>query len=121
MVVGRPAIAQRSACASAVTSELMPSPPAAMPKNLAIVDAIAKVAERHGVSNAQIALAWLLAQGDDIVPIPGVKRSETMRDSVRAPDVNLSEEDLAALEAAAPSGKTAGPRYAKAGMARVNL
>ena len=95
--------------------------PENMPKNLAIVDAITEVAGRHGVSNAQVALAWLLAQGDDIVPIPGVKRSETLRDSARAPDVTLSEGDLAAIEAAAPSGKTAGPRYTKAGMARVNL
>ena len=47
-----------------------------MPANLAIVDAVAKVAGHHGVSNAQVALAWLLAQGDDIVPIPGVKRLE---------------------------------------------
>ena len=62
-----------------------------------------------------------MAQGDDIVPIPGVKRSETMRDSARAPDVSLSKEDLAAREAAAPSAKTAGPRYTKAGMDRVNL
>jgi aryl-alcohol dehydrogenase-like predicted oxidoreductase len=92
-----------------------------MPKNLAIVDAVAKVAARHGVSNAQIALAWLLALGDDIVPIPGVKRPETMRDSVRAPEVSLTENDLATIEAAAPNGATAGPRYNAAGMARVRL
>lgn len=95
--------------------------PQNMPKNLAIVDAIAQVAKERGVSNAQIALAWLLAQGDDIVPIPGVKRSETMRDSAGAPDVTLSASDLAAIEAAAPSGRTAGPRYAEAGMKRVKL
>jgi aryl-alcohol dehydrogenase-like predicted oxidoreductase len=95
--------------------------PENMPKNLAIVDAISEVAARHGVSNAQIALAWLLAKGDDIVPIPGVKRSETMRDSADAPDVELTADDLTAIEAAAPSGSTAGPRYAEAGMARVKL
>ena len=92
-----------------------------MPGNLAIVDAVAEVAQRHGVSNAQIALAWLLAQGDDIVPIPGVKRLVTMRDSVKAPEVALTQDDLATIEAAAPNGKTAGPRYAPAGMARVKL
>jgi aryl-alcohol dehydrogenase-like predicted oxidoreductase len=92
-----------------------------MPKNLAIVDAIAEVAGRHGVSNAQIALAWLLAQGADIVPIPGVKRSETMRDSAGAPDVKLTADDLVAIAAAAPAGRTAGPRYTAAGMARVKL
>ena len=53
--------------------------------------------------------------------IPGVKRSETLRDCARAPEVQLSENDLAAIEAAAPGGETAGPHYAKAGMARVNL
>ncbi len=95
--------------------------PENMPKNLAIVDAIAKVAARHGVSNAQIALAWLLAQGDDIVPIPGVKRSATLRDSAGAPDVTLSADDLSTIAAAAPHGSTAGPRYAAAGMARVKL
>jgi aryl-alcohol dehydrogenase-like predicted oxidoreductase len=95
--------------------------PENMPKNLAIVDAISAVAARHGVSNAQVALAWLLAQGEDIIPIPGVKRSETMRDSAGAPDVTLSPDDLSTLEAAAPSGKTAGPRYAADGMARVKL
>lgn len=92
-----------------------------MPKNLAIVDAIAEVAARHGVSNAQIALAWLLSQGEDIVPIPGVKRSETMRDSAGAPDVTLTKDDLATIEASAPGGGTAGPRYNEAGMARVRL
>ncbi len=92
-----------------------------MPRNLAIVDAIAEVAGRHGVSNAQVALAWLLAQGDDIVPIPGVKRLETLRDSVRAPEVTLTDEDLAAIDSAAPSGATAGLRYNAAGMARVKL
>ena len=92
-----------------------------MPKNLAIVDAVAEVAKRHGVSNAQVALAWLLAQGEDIVPIPGVKRPETMRDSVGSPDVTLTEEDLAAICQAAPSGETAGLRYNAAGMARVKL
>jgi aryl-alcohol dehydrogenase-like predicted oxidoreductase len=92
-----------------------------MPENLAIVDAIAEVASRYGVSNAQIALAWLLAQGEDIVPIPGVKRLETLRDSAGAPDVVLTDQDLAAISTAAPSGSTAGPRYNAAGMARVKL
>ena len=92
-----------------------------MPANLAIVDAVAAVAERHGVSNAQIALAWLLAQGPTIVPIPGVKRRETMRDSVGAPTVALTERDLADLDAAAPKGGTAGPRYGERGMKMVRL
>jgi aryl-alcohol dehydrogenase-like predicted oxidoreductase len=89
------------------------------PKNMVIVDVISSIAAKHGVSNAQVALAWLLAQGDDIVPIPGVKRLETLRDSAKAPDVVLGDADLAALAAAAPVGATAGPRYAAAGMATV--
>jgi len=92
-----------------------------LPQNLKIVDAIAAVAGRHGASNAQVALAWLLAQGDDIVPIPGVKRRITMRDSAGAPDLTLTDDDLATIEAAAPNGGTAGLRYNAAGMARVKL
>ena len=86
--------------------------------NLKIVDAIRAVADRHGVSLAQIALAWLLAQGDDIVPIPGVKRRVTLEDSATAADVALSAQDLADLEAARD---VAGDRYNAAGMARVKL
>jgi aryl-alcohol dehydrogenase-like predicted oxidoreductase len=92
-----------------------------MPANLAIVDAVSTVAARHGVSNAQVALAWLLAQGPNIVPIPGVKRRATMRDSVAAPLVALTETDLAELDAAAPRGGTAGPRYGERGMRMVRL
>lgn len=92
-----------------------------LPNNLKIVDAVAAVAEAHGVSNAQVALAWLLAQGDDVVPIPGVKRRATMEDSVKAVDVTLTAADLAALDAAAPRGGTSGPRYAERGMRMVRL
>jgi aryl-alcohol dehydrogenase-like predicted oxidoreductase len=89
--------------------------------NLKIVDAIAAVADKHCASNAQIALAWLLAQGDDIVPIPGFKRRVTLEDSAKAADITLGEEDLDVLEAAAPRGSTAGPRYGEAGMRMVRL
>ncbi len=92
-----------------------------MPKNLKVVEAIGDVAGRHGVSNAQVALAWLLAQGDDVVPIPGVKRRVTMEDSVGAVDVVLSADDLAALDTASPQGATAGPRYAERGMRMVRI
>lgn len=92
-----------------------------LPANLAIVDAIAGVAAKHGVSNAQVALAWLLAQGDDIVPIPGTKRRATMEDSVAAAEVTLDADDLAAIEAAAPKGGTNGPRYGEQGMRMVRL
>ncbi|MEA3031864.1 MAG: hypothetical protein QOJ53_2107 [Sphingomonadales bacterium] len=87
-------------------------------ENLKIVDAIAAVAARHGVSLAQIALAWLLAQGDDIVPIPGVKRRATLEDSAAAVDLELSAEDMEALEAARI---VAGARYSPEGMKRVRI
>ena len=89
--------------------------------NLKVVDAIGAVATKHKASNAQIALAWLLAQGEDIIPIPGFKRRMTMEDSAGAVDVTLDAEDLAALEAAAPRGGTAGPRYGERAMKMVRL
>lgn len=89
--------------------------------NLKVVDAIADVASRHSASNAQVALAWLLAQGDDIVPIPGFKRRFTMEDSAKAADLTLSVDDIAALVSASPRGGTAGPRYGEQGMRMVRL
>jgi aryl-alcohol dehydrogenase-like predicted oxidoreductase len=92
-----------------------------MARNLPIIDAMQAVGARHGRSGAQVALAWLLAQGDDLVPIPGVKRRATMLDSAAANDLVLGEQDLAEIAAAAPTDGTAGERYNKAGMARVNV
>ena len=89
--------------------------------NLKVVDAIAVVATKHSASNAQVALAWLMAQGEDIVPIPGFKRRVTMEDSAKAADVTLDSDDLAALDTAAPRGGTAGPRYGESGMRMVRL
>jgi aryl-alcohol dehydrogenase-like predicted oxidoreductase len=90
-------------------------------QNLKIVDVVRAVADAHGVTPAQIALAWLLAQGDDVVPIPGTKRRVTMEDSVAGADVSLTADDLAKLNAAAPVGATAGPRYGEMGMKMVRL
>jgi len=90
-----------------------------LPANLRIVDAIGAVATRNGVSKAQVALAWLLAQGDDVVPIPGVKRRMTMEDSVGAADLVLSAADVAEISEASPRGGTAGPRYGERGMKMV--
>lgn len=86
--------------------------------NLKVVDAIRAVAERHGASLAQVALAWLLAQGDDIVPIPGVKRRATLEDSAAAVELKLGADDLAALDAARA---VSGQRYNEEGMRRVRL
>lgn len=90
-------------------------------KNMEIVDVIAGIAAAHGVSPAQVALAWLLAQGDDIVPIPGTKRRVTMEDSVAAANLELTANDLAAIDRAAPRGATSGPRYGERGMRMVRL
>ncbi|MFW2831459.1 aldo/keto reductase [Sphingomonas sp. ID0503] len=79
--------------------------------NFEVVRVAEAIGARHGASAAQVALAWLLAQGDDIVPIPGAKRRVTMEDSAAAADLDLTAEDLAELEAAAPCGQTAGERY----------
>lgn len=86
--------------------------------NLKLVEIVERVAARHSVSPAQIALAWLLAQGEDVVPIPGVKRRATLEDSARSVDVALSAEDLAELDGA---GAASGPRYGEMGMRMVRL
>jgi aryl-alcohol dehydrogenase-like predicted oxidoreductase len=86
--------------------------------NLGIVATVQAVADRHNVSPARIALAWLLAQGEDIVPIPGVKRRVTLEDSVAAVEVALSAEDLEVLGAARA---VSGPRYGEMGMRMVRL
>ena len=89
--------------------------------NLAIVDIVGEIAAKHDASHAQIALAWILAQGKDIVPIPGFKRRVTMEDSAKASDIALVVDDLAKLDAAAPRGGTSGPRYGAQGMKMVRL
>lgn len=90
-------------------------------RNMALVDATRQVAARHGVSPARVALAWLLAQGEDIVPIPGAKRRATMEDSIAAVDLRLSDADLADLDRAAPIGVAAGDRYQPENMAMLRL
>ncbi len=89
-------------------------------KNLEMVDVVKGIGDAHGASAAQVALAWLLAQGDDIVPIPGFKRRQTLEDSMKAADLVLSADDLAKLDAAT-KGQTAGPRYGKQMMAMTRI
>lgn len=89
--------------------------------NMAIVDAIKRIADEKGASTAQVALAWLLSRGDHLVPIPGVKRMATMRDSVAAAALDLSPDDLDALDRAVPPGAAQGNRYGEAGMRMVRL
>jgi len=80
-------------------------------KNLALVEALRKVAEQKGISVAQIAIAWVAAQGDDIIPLVGSRRCDQLTEALGALDVSLSKDDLAAIEAAMPKGAAAGERY----------
>jgi aryl-alcohol dehydrogenase-like predicted oxidoreductase len=90
-------------------------------KNLAVVERVRALAERKGVTPAQLALAWVLAQGNDIVPIPGTKRRRYLEENVAALEVPLSDEDLASIEAVAPKGVASGSRYPEQQMSRVNI
>ena len=90
-------------------------------RNMAMVEVVKQVAAAHDASAAQVALAWLMAQGEDVVPIPGSKRRVTAEDSIRAADLTLTPQDLARLDAAAPRGGTAGPRYGEQMMAMTRL
>jgi aryl-alcohol dehydrogenase-like predicted oxidoreductase len=83
-------------------------------KNLELAEKLKKFAARKGCTPAQVAIAWLLAQGTDIVPIPGTKRRPYLRENAAARDVQLSAQDLAELEAIAPRGAAAGTRYTNA-------
>ena len=90
-------------------------------KNLKLVVKVRELAERNGCTAGQLALAWVLAQGDDIVPIPGTKRRKYLEENVAAVDVTLGEDDLADLDAIFPLGAVAGMRYPDAGMKAVNI
>lgn len=88
-------------------------------QNLKLAEKVAEIAQEKGITPAQLALAWVLAQGEDLVPIPGTKRRTYLDQNAAAMDVELSAEDLARIEAELP--KAAGERYDEAGMASVNL
>jgi aryl-alcohol dehydrogenase-like predicted oxidoreductase len=90
-------------------------------KNLELVAKVEEIAKEHKCTPAQLALAWVLAQGDDIVPIPGTRHPERVEENIRALDVVLSESDLRRIDAAAPKGAAAGERYAEGAMKSVNL
>jgi len=89
-------------------------------KNLALVEALRKIAQAKGVSVAQIAIAWVAAQGDDIVPLVGARTRARLSESLGALDVTLSAGDLAAIERAVPKDAAAGARYAEAQMAHLD-
>ena len=79
--------------------------------NLRIVDRVREIAEEKGVTPAQLALAWVHRQGEDVVPIPGTKRRRYLEENVAATEIELTAEDLERLDEAAPPGVTAGDRY----------
>lgn len=87
--------------------------------NLTLVEALRKVAEAKGVSVAQIAIAWVLARGEDIVPLVGARTRERLAESLGALDVTLEQDDLAAIEQAVPAGAAAGDRYPAPQMAHL--
>jgi aryl-alcohol dehydrogenase-like predicted oxidoreductase len=80
-------------------------------RNLAIVDALRALAERKGVTAGQLALAWVQANGTDVVPIPGTKRRKYLEENVAAAELELSEEDIVEIEQASPRDAVAGARY----------
>jgi aryl-alcohol dehydrogenase-like predicted oxidoreductase len=90
-------------------------------RNLRLVERVRRLAAEKGVTPAQLAIAWVLAQGDDVVPIPGTKRRRYLEENLAALQVRLGPEDLAAIDQVAPRDAVAGERYTPAMMARVNL
>ncbi|MEO6860940.1 MAG: aldo/keto reductase [Microcoleus sp.] len=89
-------------------------------KNLQVVAQVKAIATEKGVTPSQLALAWLLAQGEDVVPIPGTKRREYLAENAEAADITLTPDDLQRIEAVAPKGIAAGDRYAAPQMAALN-
>ncbi|HEX8225265.1 MAG TPA: aldo/keto reductase [Allosphingosinicella sp.] len=90
-------------------------------KNIALVREIEAMAAEKGCTAAQLAIAWVLAQGEDVVPIPGTKRRNYLEQNIGALDVRLTQEELERIDRILPPGAAAGPRYHAQGMATVNL
>lgn len=88
----------------------------ALQANLRVLDEVNALAERKGVSSTQLALAWVLVQGQDVVPIPGTKRRTYLEENVAAVEVTLSAEELESIDAVAPLGAATGQRYPEQAM-----
>jgi len=93
---------------------------AAYEQNLTLLANLEAVAAAKGATVAQLALAWVLSRGPDVVPIPGTKRRQWLHENIAADDIVLSEDDIASLEAAIPRDAVAGDRHVAAGMKNVN-
>jgi aryl-alcohol dehydrogenase-like predicted oxidoreductase len=89
-------------------------------RNLALVEHLTAVARAKGVTAGQLALAWVLSRGGDIIPIPGTKRRSYLEDNVAAGEVAFTADELARIDAIAPSGAASGLRYTAAAMSSVN-
>jgi aryl-alcohol dehydrogenase-like predicted oxidoreductase len=89
-------------------------------RNLGLVEALRAIATEKGVSVAQLAIAWVLSRGPDIVPLVGARRRERLSEAIGALDVTLSADDLARIEMAVPAGAAAGERYAPMQMAHLD-
>ena len=89
-------------------------------QNLKLVENLESIAAGLNVSVAQLALAWVLSRGDDVVPIPGTKRTKWLLENIAASDIHLSAETLAAVEATVPRGAVVGDRYHASGMKTIN-
>jgi aryl-alcohol dehydrogenase-like predicted oxidoreductase len=88
-------------------------------KNLQIIEKVEKLASEKGCTPAQLALAWVLAQGNDVVPIPGTKKVQYLRENVKAITINLTSEEIQRIGESLPKGVAAGERYAASQMQRV--
>lgn len=94
--------------------------PGSLDKNLVLVDRVRTIADRRGVKPGQLALAWLLSKGNDIVPIPGTKRRKYLEENAAAADVRLTSAEVAELEAAVPASEIVGDRYAAAALKAID-
>jgi aryl-alcohol dehydrogenase-like predicted oxidoreductase len=89
-------------------------------KNVELAERVREIAAEKNATPGQLALAWLLYQGEDIVPIPGTKRRKYLEENAAAADITLTDEDLGRIEEAMPRGSAAGERYAEQQMRAVN-
>lgn len=89
-------------------------------QNQALLQRLAELARQKNIGLSQLALAWVLAQGEDIIPIPGTRKAAHLMDNINAVDISLSQEELAEIEAAFPSSEVKGERYPQAGMIGLN-
>ena len=89
-------------------------------RNLDLLGALEQIAADRGVSTAQLAIAWVLSRGRDIIPLIGTKRRDRLAEALGAVDLTLSADELAAIEAAVPASAVAGDRYDPGGMASLD-